>query len=269
MACLHLYAQVPDPEQAFSLFSFPSLKWSEMKVAQSCPTLCNPMDCNQTGSSLHGILQAKILEWIAISLSRGSSQPRVGIQAPAIQADSLPSEPPEEPLSFFSPFQFPFLFLSFSLFALFFLGYYPFSKELLSPVPSPPMLLPQPLRHLHFHWTWLLPPTWLLPQRFPLTIPYMHLYTLACTLGIKSTGIKLWDCRDLDSNQSLATCLSGQLSTNYLIPLNFSVLTCKLGVAPWGRIQLYSIKMHLILFCYSNWYCNFLFLKNFWSIVNL
>ena len=46
------------------------------KVTQSCPTLCNPMDCSPPGSSVHGILQARILEWVAISFSRGSSQPR-------------------------------------------------------------------------------------------------------------------------------------------------------------------------------------------------
>ena len=40
---------------------------------KSCPTLCNPMDCSLPGSSVHGILQARILEWVAISFSRGSS----------------------------------------------------------------------------------------------------------------------------------------------------------------------------------------------------
>ena len=49
---------------------------SESEVAQSCPTLCDPMDCSLPGSSIHGILQARILEWVAISFSRGSSQPR-------------------------------------------------------------------------------------------------------------------------------------------------------------------------------------------------
>ena len=43
-------------------------------VAKSCPTLCNPMDCSLPGSSVHGILQARILEWVAIFFSRGSSQ---------------------------------------------------------------------------------------------------------------------------------------------------------------------------------------------------
>ena len=40
------------------------------EVAQSCPTLCDPMDCSLPGSSIHGILQARILEWIAISFSK-------------------------------------------------------------------------------------------------------------------------------------------------------------------------------------------------------
>ena len=55
------------------------MRWGE--VAQSCPTFCDPMDCNLLGFSIHGILihgilQARILEWIAISFSRGSSRPR-------------------------------------------------------------------------------------------------------------------------------------------------------------------------------------------------
>ena len=59
-------------------------KWSSTKpvpgakkvlcvlVSQSCPTLCDPMDCTPPGSSVHGILQAKTLEWVAISFFRGS-----------------------------------------------------------------------------------------------------------------------------------------------------------------------------------------------------
>ena len=45
-------------------------------VAQSCPTLCGPMDCSPPGSSVHGILQARILEWVVMPSSRGSFQPR-------------------------------------------------------------------------------------------------------------------------------------------------------------------------------------------------
>ena len=46
------------------------------KSLQSCPTLYDPMDCSLLGSSVHRILQARILEWIAMSSSRGSSKPR-------------------------------------------------------------------------------------------------------------------------------------------------------------------------------------------------
>ena len=63
-------------------------------VTQSCLTLCDPMDYNLPGSSVHGILQARILEWIAIPFSRGSSQPR---EPPTLQADSLLSEPLGKP----------------------------------------------------------------------------------------------------------------------------------------------------------------------------
>ena len=52
------------------------MKESESEVAQSCLTLCYFMDCSLLGSSVHGIFQARVLEWVAISFSRGSSQPR-------------------------------------------------------------------------------------------------------------------------------------------------------------------------------------------------
>ena len=50
------------------------MKWSE--VAQLCLTLCGPVDCSLPGSSVHGVFQARVLEWVAISFSRGSSWPR-------------------------------------------------------------------------------------------------------------------------------------------------------------------------------------------------
>ena len=53
-----------------------SLCLSSCLVTQLCPTLCDPVDCSPPGSSVHGILQARILDWVAISLSRGSSQSR-------------------------------------------------------------------------------------------------------------------------------------------------------------------------------------------------
>ena len=70
------------PLQSF-FWSFPFLSVSssvvlesESKVAQSCPTLCNPMDCSLPGSIVHWIFQAKILEWVTIAFSRRSSRPR-------------------------------------------------------------------------------------------------------------------------------------------------------------------------------------------------
>ena len=60
-------------------------------VAQSCLTLCDPMDCGPPGSSVHGILQARVLEWVAIPFSRESSQTRVSCVA---GGSSLPEPPP-------------------------------------------------------------------------------------------------------------------------------------------------------------------------------
>ena len=48
----------------------------KVKVSQSCPTLCDPMDCNLPGSSVHGILQARTLEWVAIPFSGYFPNPR-------------------------------------------------------------------------------------------------------------------------------------------------------------------------------------------------
>ena len=49
---------------------------SESEVTESCLTLCGPMDCRLPGSSVHGIFQARVMEWVTISFSGGSSQPR-------------------------------------------------------------------------------------------------------------------------------------------------------------------------------------------------
>ena len=53
-----------------------------------------PMDCNPPGSSVHGIFQARMLEWAAMPSSRGSSHTGIEPRSPALQVDSLPSEPP-------------------------------------------------------------------------------------------------------------------------------------------------------------------------------
>ena len=75
----------------------PELKLLSVKVlvTQLCPTLCDPMDCSPPGYFIHGILQARILEWVAIPFSRRSSWIEAG--SLALQADSLPSEPPGKP----------------------------------------------------------------------------------------------------------------------------------------------------------------------------
>ena len=67
---------------------------SEVKVPQLCLTLCDPMDY-----TVHGILQARILEWVAFPFPRGSSQPEIKPRSPALQADSLPAEPQGKPKS--------------------------------------------------------------------------------------------------------------------------------------------------------------------------
>ena len=59
-----------------------------MKVAQSCPTLCDPMDY-----SVHGILQARILDWVTFPFSGGLPNPGIEPRSSALQADSLPAEP--------------------------------------------------------------------------------------------------------------------------------------------------------------------------------
>ena len=56
----------------------------EREVTQSCPTLCDPMDYSLPGSSVHGISQARILQWVAIPFSKGSSQPRDRTQVSCI-----------------------------------------------------------------------------------------------------------------------------------------------------------------------------------------
>ena len=57
---------------------------SEIEVIQSCPTLCDPVDCSLPGSSIHGLFQARVLEWVAISFSRVSSQSRDRTQVSCI-----------------------------------------------------------------------------------------------------------------------------------------------------------------------------------------
>ena len=61
----------------------------KVKIAQSCLTFYDPMDCSPSGSSVHGILQARILEWVAIPFSRGSSQPGAQTQVSCFAGQTL------------------------------------------------------------------------------------------------------------------------------------------------------------------------------------
>ena len=79
------------------------------KCLQSCPILCNPMDCSLPGSSVHRILQVRILEWVAMPSSRGSTRPQ-GLNLYLLcllhwQADSLPLAPPGKSFGTICTFQ--------------------------------------------------------------------------------------------------------------------------------------------------------------------
>ena len=64
-----------------------------VKVTQSCLTLCDPMDY-----TVHGILQARILEWVAFPFSRGSLNPGIEPRSPTLQVDCLPAQPQGKPI---------------------------------------------------------------------------------------------------------------------------------------------------------------------------
>ena len=71
-----------------------------MKIGHTVmSTLCNPMDYSLPGSSVHGILQARILEWVAISFSGDLTDPGIEPESPALQEDFLPTEPLGKPIS--------------------------------------------------------------------------------------------------------------------------------------------------------------------------
>ena len=71
--------------------------------AQLYLTLCDPMDCSPLGSSVHGISQARILEWVAISSSRGSSRPKNWTRISCSAGRFFTTEPPEKPACQDSP----------------------------------------------------------------------------------------------------------------------------------------------------------------------
>ena len=82
--------------------------YNESVSRSVCPTLCDPVDCRPPGSSVHGFLQARILEWVDIPFSRGSSQPRDWTQVSCIAGGFLTiratreAPPPQNHLNTFS-----------------------------------------------------------------------------------------------------------------------------------------------------------------------
>ena len=86
-------------QEDWSELPFPSpMHESESEVTQSCPTISDPMDCSLPGSSVHGILQARILEWVAMPFARGSSQPRDRTQVSCIAGGFFTGFPIREAL---------------------------------------------------------------------------------------------------------------------------------------------------------------------------
>ena len=73
------------------------MKETKALAAQSCPTLWDPMDGSPPGSSVRGILQARILDWVVICFSRDLPDPGIKPRSPAVQVDSSPAEPTGKP----------------------------------------------------------------------------------------------------------------------------------------------------------------------------
>ena len=81
---------------------YDSLSWYNDLLcvcAHSCPTLCDPMDCSRPGF-VHGIFQARILEWVAVFFCRGSSGPMIKPTSPALAGGFFTTEPPSRPQCF-------------------------------------------------------------------------------------------------------------------------------------------------------------------------
>ena len=86
-----------DDNIGHSWLQFPSPEKRKVKVAQACLTLCDLLDCSLPGSSVRGILQAIILEWVPIPSSEELPAPGIEPGSPALQVDSFPAERPGKP----------------------------------------------------------------------------------------------------------------------------------------------------------------------------
>ena len=77
----------------------PKKKKVKVLVSQLYLTLCNPTDCSPAGSTVHGVLQARIQEWVDILSPGGLHHPGIEVVSPTLQADSLMPEPPGKPIN--------------------------------------------------------------------------------------------------------------------------------------------------------------------------
>ena len=91
--CMPATTGLPKQPRAAAPHCLPALplrvcSWAPL--LPSCLTPCDPRDCSPSGSSVHGILQARVLEWVAVSSSGDLPQPEIEPASPALQGDSLP-----------------------------------------------------------------------------------------------------------------------------------------------------------------------------------
>ena len=94
---LLLYIEETQQASSSTTVLTPLRNFCRCSVAQSCPTLCDPMDCSPPGSSVPGILQARVLEWVAMFSSRGSSQSSDRTHDSCIAGGFFAAEPPGKP----------------------------------------------------------------------------------------------------------------------------------------------------------------------------
>ena len=92
----------------------------KLLVTHLCPTLCYPMDFSPPGSSVHGILQARLLEWVAIPFSSDLGNPGIEPGSPALKMDYLLFEPPRKSIlyKYLHIYMYLSLFLEFLLFSI-------------------------------------------------------------------------------------------------------------------------------------------------------
>ena len=104
--CGHLGLITSSDSPSRRTFSKVGSSWSfsirsKVKVVQLCPALCSPVDY-----IVHGILQARILKWVAFPFSRDLPNPGIEPRSPAVQTDSLPAEPQRKPFLSENPVKF-------------------------------------------------------------------------------------------------------------------------------------------------------------------